>query len=586
MNWFRVSVAARLLSLLLFLIGSAGASGQTLGTPELTYARVSGAGAPFWVQGAPSPSLGVTNAGLPLQPALVVPTQASWSGLADARWIGATPNGVARPGGYEYFTLFALPPGYVSARLDLLWRADDASEVAFNDVRLPGRGGHFSPSRPVGESHGEVGHLLVPGLNRLQFFVANAGGSNNPTGLLFTARLTLSRSLPEPTLRVTVAGLSSGAFHPDRAKVWHFYRDNPILRPEGEGEGIAGEGSVAAPDLTRVGSLWRMSYVGLGRDGRARIFGAESTDGLFWQRLYEGRPLLDGERAGPGARDVGDPNLVAVADRSELFYTRGLDGGRSLIDRLGEGGVDASILTLGPPGAWDSFRVGRPRVLVEDGLYKMWYDGTPAEDQDPTRPSPAARRAVGFATSRDGVRWEKHAGNPVLRNAGGGDVKRVGRYYVLVHESFSGTAWALGTSETAFEPRGLLVPASGERYDRHGHVSPSLVVEGDRLVALYFGGAEGTDRDPALARDRNRIGVAFLQKAVVARAPDGARIPADVRALDADRVEVRLPEAYRDSPVTFEIVAEDGVTLLLRSPPMPLRPSLYLRFSGSRLDPL
>jgi hypothetical protein len=558
------------------------AQSQTLDAPEITYALVSGAGGSthdprVWVQGAAA--LGVGSSGLPLQPAPVVPPQASWAALADARWIGPAPSGAARPGGYEYFTLFALPPGFRSASLDILWRADDGSEIALNGTRLPVRGGHFSPSRPVAEFHGEIGHLLAPGMNRLQFFVANAGTANNPSGLLFTARITLSRSLPEPTLRVTVSGLGAGAFHPDRTRVWHYYRDNPVLRPEGDGELVAGEGNLTAPDLFETGGLWQMRYVGQGRDGRARIFGAASTDGIFWQRLQEGRPLLIGERASPVAHDEGDPSVVRVGGREELFYSRAL-GDRSQIERFAPDTSSLQVLSPGPPDTWDGFRVSRPRVLHEGGLYKMWYDGAAAPATGPGK-----GRHVGFATSQDGVRWEKYPGNPVLANAGGGDVKRIGGHYVLVYESFAGTEWALGASETRFERRGLLLSSSGERYDRFGHVTPNLVVSGDRLVALYFAGAEGKDGDLPAARNRNRIAVAFLQKAVVVRTPQGQRIVADVRALDADRVEVRLPEGYGDTPVVFEILAEDGATLL-GSAPIVLKPGLYLRFDGSRLEPL
>src|SRR5207245_2079203 len=152
--------------------------------------------------------------------------------------------------------------------------------------------------------------------------------------------------------------------------------------------------------------------------------------------------------------------------------------------------------------------------------------------------------------------WSKARENPVVRNSGAVDVKHIGPWYVLVQESRDGTQWALGSSETNFVSLGLLIPISGERYDRFGHVTPNLCVEGNRLLAVYFGAAQGKDGDPAVDWNRNRIAVAFLQKEIRLRTADGRIVPIDVLAIDADRAEVRIPDTLNGQQVYLDVLAE------------------------------
>jgi hypothetical protein len=142
----------------------------------------------LWVQGAEVPGLAAPSAGIPLQHPFAWEAP-GWAPVPGARWVSPAQTGAGPPGGYEYFALFAVPPGARVARLDLLWLAEGASEVAVNGARLPARG---AASEAPGEFRGEITPLLVPGLNRLQFFVANQGSGLRPTGLAFCAQVTFS----------------------------------------------------------------------------------------------------------------------------------------------------------------------------------------------------------------------------------------------------------------------------------------------------------------------------------------------------------------------------------------------------------
>jgi hypothetical protein len=63
------------------------------------------------------------------------------------------------------------------------------------------------------------------------------------------------------------------------------------------------------------------------------------------------------------------------------------------------------VFTAGGEGRWDAKIRERGWILVEDGVWKLWFTG-----YDGTR---AGKKMLGYATSTDGVRWTRHPKNPV-----------------------------------------------------------------------------------------------------------------------------------------------------------------------------
>jgi len=63
------------------------------------------------------------------------------------------------------------------------------------------------------------------------------------------------------------------------------------------------------------------------------------------------------------------------------------------------------VLDVGPQGGWEDAAALIDRVIIQDSVYQMWYNGRSRENPG----------AIGFATSRDGLTWEKSGLNPVLR---------------------------------------------------------------------------------------------------------------------------------------------------------------------------
>lgn len=77
-------------------------------------------------------------------------------------------------------------------------------------------------------------------------------------------------------------------------------------------------------------------------------------------------------------------------------------------------------VVLSPSGmdTWEKKEVSPNSILVEGGVYRMWYHagGYPEGDRR------MGKAAVGLATSPDGLEWTRHAGNPVLETGPAGSI--------------------------------------------------------------------------------------------------------------------------------------------------------------------
>jgi sucrose-6-phosphate hydrolase SacC (GH32 family) len=271
-----------------------------------------------------------------------------------------------------------------------------------------------------------------------------------------------------------------------------------LLRGEADTElAPHGHGNVYAPEVHRDGTRWLMWYGGQGRDGHDRIHLAESADGTAWKK--RGVVLDRGS-----ANHVNDPSVVRVGGVWWMFYTVAETGeADEIAAATSKDGVTWTkrgvVLGRGPGNAWDSLKTGRPSVLHEGDVFKMWYDGqaTDAAAASDKTASAVKRhgRAAGYAESSDGLTWKRHA-QPLLEGAGTLQVTRAGNRYVMVHESGKGVLWAESSDGWTWIERGLLTGLSGGAEDRNGRVTPFLLVDPIGTQAtLYFGAASQSTWD-------------------------------------------------------------------------------------------
>ena len=273
-----------------------------------------------------------------------------------------------------------------------------------------------------------------------------------------------------------------------------------VVAPVGEAQSAPhGQGNVYAPDVLLDNGLYRMWFGGQGKDGHDRLQLAESRDGLAWQS--RGVVLDNGD-----ANHINDPSVVKVGGKYFMYYTRAAS---DVVDEIAlatsADGVrwtpHGVVLRPSSAGNWDSLLVGRPSVLIKDGVYRMWYDGR--KDLPPGAPakdvpkSPASTRAVGYATSQDGYHWTRLTTEPVFRgDAGGVHVARVRNGYAMVYEGHDGTHLATSTDGLSWQSKGLLTASSGTDADRFGHVTPFLLTDSATTpIALFVGAARAGSWD-------------------------------------------------------------------------------------------
>lgn len=139
---------------------------------------------------------------------------------------------------------------------------------------------------------------------------------------------------------------------------------------------------------------------------------------------YSGNPLV---RNGPEAVDFQKAGPRVVLKEGPTTY-------RMWYEAVGSSGIttiavatsadgltwakQGTVLSPGGAMSWERDEVSPNSILLEGGVYKLWYHGGGYFMGGSGTRYGNAR--VGYATSPDGRTWTKHAGNPVLDIGGSG----------------------------------------------------------------------------------------------------------------------------------------------------------------------
>jgi len=133
---------------------------------------------------------------------------------------------------------------------------------------------------------------------------------------------------------------------------------------------------------------------------------------------YSGNPLL---RNGPEAVDFQKTGPRVVVKEGSTNYRMwyeavGANGLTTVALATSTDGLtwtkQGTVLSSGGSTSWERDEVSPNFMLVEGGVYKLWYHGGGYFMGGQGTRYGAAR--VGYATSPDGMTWTKYAGNPVL----------------------------------------------------------------------------------------------------------------------------------------------------------------------------
>jgi len=179
----------------------------------------------------------------------------------------------------------------------------------------------------------------------------------------------------------------------------------PVIEPGATGTwDDSGTGELSIIKDSNTYKLWYSGYDGV----HGRIGYATSNDGINWQK-YAGNPVLDIVSSDSLENEsVTEMSVIKDGKTYKMWFTANDEG--PIGYAISDDGIywmkypRNPVLDFGSLGTWDNDEVDNPCVIKNDDIYEMWYGG---EHNDVS--------AIGYATSREGIWWEKYGGNPVLK---------------------------------------------------------------------------------------------------------------------------------------------------------------------------
>jgi len=200
-----------------------------------------------------------------------------------------------------------------------------------------------------------------------------------------------------------------------------------------------------------------------------RAFGyASSPNGIHWKR-YEENPLnFYCEESTLDTIQYWHFDIIRKDSLFLMWYAARLNdpstklsiGFAWSVDGLNWTKYPEPVLKPGKGDEWDADAIGDPSVVFDGNTYHMWYNGM--RNQLPKIVH------VGYATSRNGINWEKHPENPVL------DIGEPGsfddRWVVATEVYFNSSVyemWYSGYNNIHFEV-GLAFSEDGVHWARSG----------------------------------------------------------------------------------------------------------------------
>ena len=195
---------------------------------------------------------------------------------------------------------------------------------------------------------------------------------------------------------------------------WAKYAGNPVL---GGTLGTCFDMSVDVADgRHRMWFSWRPRH-GIGY--------AESSNGLEWKAREE---VVLGPVAGESSvedLEVTRPFVLVESELLTMWYSAHSSERVVIARATSSDGLhwNRHGVVLAPSEPWEKSSLMCPSVLRDaSGRYHMWYSGGERYEPD----------AIGYATSPDGVAWERVSDDPVLRADGGAwDCDRVAGAHVF-----------------------------------------------------------------------------------------------------------------------------------------------------------
>ena len=276
---------------------------------------------------------------------------------------------------------------------------------------------------------------------------------------------------------------------------WIKYQLNPVM-----GDDLFNGVPAVKPFAIEDKGLFRIIYTGWDMNGKRTISDALSFNGVRWYQLI-GSPLLTAGGAG-SFDEYGISKACVIKDNDgyKMYYYAENKYPHSIGLATSADGLhwskypDNPILLPGYSGAWDDAGVMATTVIYEGGsVYRMYYQGSSGEYAN-----------IGYATSGDGINWEKYSHNPVLRHGDSGEfdeltsgepniVHAAGRYHLFYTGTNSanrnkiGYAYSLDGFNWAKYNHNPILDAGSSLWE-YQCVSAPTVIYKDSIFHMWYSG--------------------------------------------------------------------------------------------------
>jgi predicted GH43/DUF377 family glycosyl hydrolase len=285
-----------------------------------------------------------------------------------------------------------------------------------------------------------------------------------------------------------------GQAQAETASGWSKHPKNPVL---GGALGTCFDISVL-----KEGALYRMWFSWRPRESIALV---ESKDGVAWSKPVI---VLAPNKATSWENGVNRPVVLKQGGRYWMWYT-GQAKGKSWIGfatskdgKKWRRRSDQPVLS--PDQPWEKVAVMCPHVLYDPKarLFRMWYSG--GEQGEPN--------AIGYATSRDGLKCTKHAKNPVFKpdpknawekdRVTGCQVIRRGDWHLMFYIGFRDESHAqIGLARSRDGITGWqrhsanpIIRPGKDKWDHDAVYKPYALFDGRRWLLWYNGRKGGVEQ--------------------------------------------------------------------------------------------
>jgi beta-1,2-mannobiose phosphorylase / 1,2-beta-oligomannan phosphorylase len=288
---------------------------------------------------------------------------------------------------------------------------------------------------------------------------------------------------------------------------WVKYSGNPVL---GGSLGTCFDVCVLAmPVGFRMWFSWRP---------RQSIAWTDSSDGIHWSEPQIAlAPIFDSN----WEQNVNRPVVVQRDDGFHMWYTGQTQTSSAIGYAQSVDGKDwrrsSQNPVLNPHAPWEGSALMVPHVIWDEhqNLFRMWYSG--GGQYEPND--------IGYATSPDGLHWNRYSGNPVLRperrfrwerdRVTGAQIVKHGNVYYAFYIGFRdidhaaiGLAWSRdGITNWQRHPANPILQPGLSGWDSSACYKPYAIFDGKKWMLWYNGRRNAVEQIGLATHDGEDLGL-------------------------------------------------------------------------------